>query len=532
MSNARMNHLKATVAGFALITGVALSSAANAEEVTLRSPDGTINIEGELLGFDDGVYLIRSVLGEVRLSASRVSCEGAGCPELASAVADVTFAGSASMGQGIMPILMSGYADTLDAATEVSNTGEGETYVSLVGDLGYGDEIGSYAVSSTTDSNAFTALMEGDASIGMSARRITVEEARALRDQGAGLMVSPGQERIVAIDNMVVVTHPSNPVDALTVEQLRGIFSGRITNWSEVGGADTEINVIAAQQGSTSHEFFMDYLFGASLPDFNPQGIGATDQAVSNTVYLDRHAIGYVSYAFLQGTTPLTVINECGIATLPNEFSAKTEEYELSRRLYLYSREDLAVEQASAFLDFATSEEADSFITKSGFIDLGIVRHAQDETDPRFVALSEASVGFNVTYEGSVMEEMLEEMEEFDRLSSTFRFRLGSTRLDERGQLDMQRLISFLADVEDGTEIKFVGFTDDTGAFDANRDLAESRAVTVMEQLIEESAGTLEHIRMEAIGFGEIAPLACNISDRGQAINRRVEVWITQETSS
>lgn len=532
MLNAKKQKFKTTVAGLALLSGLALSTTAFAEEVVLRSPDGTININGELLGFEDGVYLISSVLGEVRLSSSRVSCEGAACPNLGGVEADVAVAGSGTMGSGIMPILMSGYADSMGAAAEVSNTGTGETMMTMVGDQGFGDEMGSFAVSSTTDGDAFQALLDGDAAIGMSARRITVDEARALRDVGAGLMVSPAQERIVAIDNMVVVTHPSNEVGALTVEQLRGIFSGQITNWSEVGGADSDINVIAAQGGSTSHDFFMDYLFGEEQPDFLPQGIGASDQAVSNTVYFDRHAIGYVSFAFLQGTQPITLINECGIATVPDAFSAKTEEYELSRRMYMYSREDVVTEESAAFLDFAISEDADSFIIKSGFIDLGIARHVQDEDDPRVIALTTSATGFNVTYEGSVMEEMLDEMEDFDRLSSTFRFRLGSTRLDERGQLDMQRLISYLEDANDGTEVRFVGFTDDIGAFDANRELSQTRAAAVMDEIIAASEGSLGHIRMDAIGFGEIAPQACNISERGQAINRRVEVWITQETSS
>ena len=57
-------------------------------------------------------------------------------------------------------------------------------------------------------------------------------------------MVSPTQERIVAVDSMVVVTHPSNEVSELSMDQLRGVFTGQITNWSQLGGADRPIDVV------------------------------------------------------------------------------------------------------------------------------------------------------------------------------------------------------------------------------------------------------------------------------------------------
>ncbi|CAN0604059.1 unnamed protein product, partial [Ectocarpus sp. 12 AP-2014] len=198
----------------------------------------------------------------------------------------------------------------LIADAELTNTGEGETLATLIGDGGFGDEIGSYLVRATNDNDAFQALLEGYAKVGMSSRRITKDEARALRAAGAGNMVSPSQERIVAVDSMVVVTHPSNDVSELTTEQLRGVFSGQITNWKQLGGADRDINVIAREPDTASYEFFMDYLFeGEEKPQFLPQGLARDDQEVSNVVYLDRNAIGYVGYAFQRGAKPMSMVN-------------------------------------------------------------------------------------------------------------------------------------------------------------------------------------------------------------------------------
>lgn len=518
--------LKTSAAALALATGLLIPSSGFASEVTLNSTDGTINITGEFIDFRDDNYIIRTALGDLRIAASSVICNGDACPSFETVVADVTIVGSEAIGIGMMPLMMSGFASSLGADADISNTSAGQTVVSLIGDDGFGDQIGSYLVSSVGDDAAFQTLLDGSAKIGMSARRITPDEARALRDAGSGSMVSPNQERIIAVDSMVVVTHSSNPVESLTTEQLRGIFSGQITNWSEIGGPDRPITVIAHQENSASYDYFMSFLFGEDQPGFSPQAIAADDQAMSNVMFHDQNAIGYLGYAFQRGAKPMTLLNECGIATTPDAFSAKTEEYLLSRRMYLYNRSDNLDAETQAFLDFAVSDLADSVIGKSGFIDLGIQRRAQDANDPRHMALTAEVARYDVGFEGEVMTEMLDKMGQYDRLSTTFRFRTGSSQIDERGRLDMARLVSYLEEAPTGTEITLVGFTDDVGAFEGNRQLAISRAEAVLDEIRALAGDRLNGIQMSAAGFGEVAPSACNISERGRGINRRVEVWI------
>ncbi|MDA9865142.1 phosphate ABC transporter substrate-binding/OmpA family protein [bacterium] len=501
--------------------------------IALKSTDGTINLVGEFVAFNDDNYVIRTDLGDLRVSASRVRCEGAACPASAAAEADVeidvAIAGSDTIGLGLMPLLMAGFAEAVDADAGLINTGAGETRATFTD--ADGENYGTYLVSATTDSDAFEALKEDTANIGMSTRRISETEARDLRDLGAGNMVSPEQERIVAVDSVVVITHPSNPVQELTVDQLRGIFSGRIKNWNEIGGQDRAINVVTREDDTASHEFFMDYLFaGRSRGALQPNSVAADDQELSNLVYLDTNAIGYVGYAFQRSAKPVTLINECGIATTPDAFSAKTEEYALNRRMYLYNRADNVNDQSQAFLDFAVSEEADASIRKSGFIDLGILRRGQGLTDSRRVALASA-VGSS-GLERQVIGQMLSDMVDHDRLSTTFRFRTGSSQIDERGELDMQRLISYLETAPRGTKITFVGFTDDVGRFESNRRLAFGRANSVLDEVRRNAGSRLNHLDLETSGYGEVAPSACNASDGGRAINRRVEVWISKDSTS
>jgi len=524
--------LNMSVATVALVSGFLAPTVSMAADVTLTSTDGTITVTGEFIDLVDDTYIVRTALGDLRIAASNMICEGEACPQFENVAADVTIAGSEEIALGMMPLLMTGFAASMDADAELTNLSAEESIATLIDDGGFGDDIGSFLISASDDDNAFQALLDRSATIGMSSRRITQDEARALRADGAGSMVSPTQERILAVDSMVVVTHPSNPIQTLTKDQLAGIFSGQITNWSELGGPDRDINVITRNPDSASYDFFMSYLYGDERPDFLPQGISHNDQDLSNVVYNDRNAIGYLGFAFQRGTKPVTLVNECGIATTPDAFSAKTEEYTLNRRMYLYNRADNLDGQSQDFLDFIISQEADGVIGKSGFINLGIQGRSQDMADTRRAALTEEVAQYGGGFEGEVLQEMLNEMENTERLSTTFRFRTGSSRLDERGRLDLERLLTYLEEVPAGTAVTFVGFTDDVGAFEANRHLAEERASQVAANIAELGGDRLAGVTFDTSGYGEVAPSACNISDRGRGINRRVEVWLTQPSDA
>ena len=521
------NKLKRSAAGVALLAGLMTPVAGMADEVTLRSTDGTINVTGELVEVRDGSYIIRTALGELGIAQSRVVCEGAACPVFEPAAVDVAIVGSEAIGLRLMPLLMAGYASVQDAEAEVTNVAAGEAVATMIADGGFGDEIGSYSVSAVGDSSAFSALLSQDAALGMSTRRITVDEARALRADGSESMVGQSQERIIAIDSMLVVTNAANPIAALTTDQLADIFSGKITNWSEVGGDDHEINVINYAEGSSNYDFFMSYLYAGNIPALAETEVAANDQEMSNTVFADPYSIGYVGYAFQRGAKPVTLINECGIPMTPDAFAAKTEEYSLSRRMYIYNRGNDLDAQAKDFLEFATSEEADGVILKSGFIDLGIESRPQDEGDSRRATLFERVKTQGESFEGQVMQEMLALMDNNDRLSTTIRFRAGSSRIDERGREDMKRLVRYLKTVPKGSEVTFVGFTADVGAFEANRKLSADRAAQIADEVASLGGASLSAIKFASAGFGEIAPNACNVNERGQAINRRVEVWIS-----
>jgi len=528
VTNKSLNNPTALSRSLVIILAGLLPFAALSNDVVLKASDGSINVVGELLDFDDDNYVIQTALGELRISASRVRCEGEACPDIETATADVVFAGSDTVGLGMMPLLLTGYASFLDAESSVKATeNEGEILADFVGEGGYGDALGSYLVTSTTSGDAFSSLIQKSAQIGMASRRIQPDEARELKAAGAGNMISPLQEHIVAVDSLVVIVHPENEVTSITIEQLRGIYSGEISNWSELGGADLPIKVFDRQESSGTRNVFMNAVFGDESGESVEQiGVVAEDNnTMAAQVYAEPASIGFVGYAFQRGAAALALVNECGIQTTPDAFSAKTEEYPLQRRLFLYNRGDNLTDASADFISYATSSNADGVIAKSGFIDLGVKVRQMEMEGPRAKQLLEPDVD---PYESNVMRDMLRQMLDFDRLSTTFRFATGSSKMDERGVADMARLLTYLETQPEGTTVMFAGFTDSVGAFDSNRTLSGRRAAFAAKEFGAFAGDKVSQIEFVSAGFGEIAPVACNTDELGRTINRRVEVWIKQ----
>ena len=504
-----------------------LTSPANAqsEAVRLISNDGRVDISGTYVSFVDGNYVIMTELGEMRASADSVQCVGDPCPSFASPEADVIVGGSDTVGLGLMPLLLGGYGSSKGAEVTIApTTNQNEVLAKVVADGGFGDDLSSLLVASTTSGNGFDLLEERAIELSMASRRIRPAEARALRDSGAGNMVSPSQEHIIAVDSLVIITNPENTITSLSTDQVAQIYAGLITNWSEVGGDNMPITVVTLPEGSGTRSVFESRIFGdGNLSISGSATVVATNPDASQFISSNKGAIAYVSWAFQRDANPLTLVNSCGISIAPDAFSARTEEYALQRRLYVYTREDTLSSKGRDFVSYLTSEDADDAITKAGFIGFAVDRRDQPLDGSRARSLLDPGVD---EYEGSFMRQMLAQMVDFDRLSTTFRFRTGSARLDERGEIDKLRLINYLRSQPDGTEVVFVGFTDDVGQFAGNLDLSQRRAALVASEMINAVGNTLPNVSMTSVGYGEISPAGCNSEEEGRRINRRVEVWI------
>ena len=513
-----------TFRALTLVGATMLPTYGVADGMSLTTTDGSINIVGEFVRFEDGHYIVRTDLGEMHVAASQVLCEGEDCQPLAP---QVKITGSDIIGLDLMPQLVAGYAKSMNATADMQAK-DAQATLAIVKPNGI--TLASYEVSSTTSDDAFEALRAGEAEIGMTSRRISEAEARQLSQAGIGNMADPEREQIVAVDNVVAITHPGNPVDTLSVDDLEKIYSGQIRNWSGLGGPDLPIVLVSRQDGSGIRSALEQGLFAGKTARIAQGALIATDTNMAvSMVNKNPGALGYVSSAFKGSTKPVSLVNECGMTLTPDAFSAKTEEYAFQRRLYLYNRGDTLSADAANFLKYATSAEADAFVSEAGFTNFGVAVRAQPLDGPRARAMFNPNVQ---GYEMETIHNMLLSMMEHDRLSTTFRFRTGSTSLDARGEVDMDRLTTYLEAVPAGTKVVFVGFSDNVGSFSKNRNLSEGRAEQVKEALAAFAGDRLKDISMDHAGYGEVAPTACNTTEKGRSMNRRVEVWIEKSANS
>lgn len=174
------------------------------------------------------------------------------------------------------------------------------------------------------------------------------------------------KEEVFAYDGIAVIVNPANQAIAdITEEQLADIYSGKITNWSELGGADGDIFVVSREESSGTRSAFEELI---GLEDAGgltgnasvSEGNGPVQAAVAG----NENAIGYVSFSFIDDTVkPLTV---SGVEA--NAENAKSGEYPLSRPFLFCYYDDKATEAGKAFLEFALSPEAQDIVEEHGAI--------------------------------------------------------------------------------------------------------------------------------------------------------------------
>lgn len=206
------------------------------------------------------------------------------------------------------------------------------------------------------------ALLSGTTDIAQSSRKIRFDEKSKLEETGKEL-----HEVIIAYDALSVVVHPDNKVSKLTREQLEGIFTGRITNWNEVGGEDLKIIPYSRETSSGTYEFFKEsvlenknYMNGIlSMP-----ATGGIIQSVSQT----KGAIGYVGFAYINNKVKdIHISYDQGKTYVePTVENAKNKSYPIVRPLYYYYTDIHS--SGKAFIDFVLSPQGQKSVSDAGYI--------------------------------------------------------------------------------------------------------------------------------------------------------------------
>jgi phosphate transport system substrate-binding protein len=196
------------------------------------------------------------------------------------------------------------------------------------------------------------AVSSGICTIGMLSRPLTNAER-----EGHDL-----REYVIGRDGIAIVNHPSNGVSALTLSQVKDIYQGKITNWKEIGGTDTEIVIIGRDSASGTRSFFTEFVLNnedaaKTMQEFNSNG--AVQKSVSQT----PGAIGYVSLEYVDSTVKALTID--GVA--PSVDTIIDGTYKITRPLILITNGE-PTSPAKSFIEFILSDIGQKIISDNGFV--------------------------------------------------------------------------------------------------------------------------------------------------------------------
>lgn len=432
-------------------------------------------------------------------------------------------------------------------------------------------------------STGFKDLLGGTCEAAMSSRRIKDSEREALAHLGD--MTSVDSEYVVALDGIAVIVNRGNPLASLTRRQIADIFTGRIGDWRALGLPAGPIEIHARNNESGTFDTFQSLVLGK-----NALAAGAirheSNAELSDAVAANPRAIGFCGLPYINKSKELAVQDE-GKAIAPSMFSVSTEDYPLSRRLYLYAPRRGMSAHLRQFLDLTLAREGQEAVTKYGFVSLDIsgARSASAEPGPdqpvgagtgaspihgTGVRTSpvESKTGGTVPGEFVPAEAVSAEVVSAEAVpaedapmdaapvratvmlvedplrdvpvvnaavAAGYRDSVrGGARLPvnfrfHSGSFDLDnkalRDVNRVAELarDEGKSIVLVGFSDSLGDYGQNLALSKRRAQAVADTLAALGARV-----QGVVGAGEEAPVASNQDQAGRERNRRVEAWVLQ----
>jgi phosphate transport system substrate-binding protein len=496
-----------------------------AQSVTVTAVDGDLAVTGDVLGFDGRFIRLETQYGEVTLDYSGVTCLGETCPDAGSYVQNVAFSGTPRIGTILLPALVEAFARQQGFDFERSEE-SGQNFSYTFRERDSDREFAQFVFRLNNTDEGFADLLANEADVAMTERKIRPSERNRALEIGLGDLTDATHSQIVALDGIVPIVSPGQVVTEISISNLQSVFAGEIINWSDLGGRDAAIRLYLRDRRSGLAQGFEDRILhanGTSLAD----GIKRfpTDVALANAVVSDPNALGITAFEGAEDIDILELAGPCGLGAVAERAAFRTEDYPLTLPLFLYSPMRRLPETGRAFMAYLQQPAAQRVIRRAGFVDFtGVPIPIQQQGERISNAILNAGEDISL----GELQRMIRVLSDSSRLSTTFRFEVGSTRLDAQSRFNAVQLARDLeAGVYDGKRLLLIGFTDGRGPALENRDLASARADAIFRRVIstlgEEFRGDF---LLETDAFGEALPMACDDTEWGRQVNRRVEVWV------
>jgi phosphate transport system substrate-binding protein len=225
------------------------------------------------------------------------------------------------------------------------------------------------AVTGGGSGTGFASLINGSCDIAETSR--TIKEKEILLAEKNNCYP---YEIKVALDGLVVVVNPKNPVSRLTIAQLGDIFTGKITSWKEVGGPDMAIVILSREVNSGTHIYFKEHVLRKgnekSMEEFSPMALlMPSSQAIADEVAQNVNAIGYYGMGYVTAKQKAIAVakDTSSEYVLPDIADVKSGTYPISRPLLMYAK-GTPEGVVKVFIDFILSAEGQSLVAKVDFV--------------------------------------------------------------------------------------------------------------------------------------------------------------------
>lgn len=228
---------------------------------------------------------------------------------------------------------------------------------------------GFVAVTGGGSGTGISSLISGTCDIANASRTIKEKEISLAKLKG----INPFEIK-AALDGLAVVVHPKNPVSKLTEKQLSGIFTGRITNWKELGGSDLKIVILSREVNSGTHVYFKEHVLRGNDPNSKeefatsalmlPSSQAIADEVAGNTAAIGYYGMGYISPKQKAIAVARDEKSEYVTPSIENVISGK---YPISRPLFLYTNGE-PQGLVKKFVDFCLSKEGQEIVLKTDFV--------------------------------------------------------------------------------------------------------------------------------------------------------------------
>lgn len=533
-----------------------------AQGVELRSVDGFISVEGEIVAYNGTMLRVSTRLGVVSLPAAEVVCYGAGCVQVlanndfdltadsfADIVADLAAAEPAAAPAaeatpevapqatvepaapavapqviqddlslsfasggyaGLYRSLTGSFALASDTTSVVALTAEGQVRI----DSGDGRE--QLAVTLVDDAAAADLVLQTTALLGVAPAAYEIPAAwageTALSHQMLGLRA------------FAVLVGADTGISAINVADLAAIYAGEVTNWSQLGGADMPILALQLPAVSDARAEFITTVMDPAGKTISADILTMADDAALASAVTDIP--GSISVVDLSnaGPSPLPVAGTCDLPVMPTIYNVISGDYPLIRPVMLRYQNEPQTALVSELFDFATAAVVQDLLARDGFIKQ--TAQSQSEKYARLNRLLSAPLD---PVERGVAVSMFQALFDGERLSPTF---IGGAVSGPEGAWNRAMLFSLAkqlsAPAYAGREVIFGGIAESVdgpaAAIDASMMVASDLAQTFAK--FAPAVIASNNLRLTPMGFGGVSRVSCLQGQVDKAVNSRIEIWV------